>query len=173
MGLVRSRGRGDAGDSRYSRSRRCRLGLSDAGSVSNADCNARLTVCLSCSAIARDMSSLAAFVTDLAGRVEGAPIWSGTIARDMPLRLSALLTTFKMGTGYVRACHKRNISWPGLDNREHSGLARRICSTWLGVDHLGHQRSLREIHHHNLPEGLEHHGQHPVVSQRSDKSATR
>ena len=135
----------------YGRSRRCTLGLSNASSVNDAAVNTRLTKCLRGGAIAGDMSSLAAFVTDLASRVERTSIGSCTITGDMPLHMSTSQARLLRGSGYVRACHKRNTSWPALGNRERNGWAHRICSTLLGVDHQRHQQILHGNHHQTRP----------------------
>lgn len=80
VSLVRSSGQSHAVDSGQGPSRRCSLSLSNSSRVHDAAINANLAVCLSSGAVTRYMSSLAAFVTDLAGRVERTSIGSGAIA---------------------------------------------------------------------------------------------
>lgn len=79
-GLIRSSGQSHAVGSDQVPSRRCSLKLGNSSRVHNAAVKTRLAVCLGSGAVTRYVSSLAALVTDLAGRVERTSIGSGTIA---------------------------------------------------------------------------------------------
>lgn len=113
--------------------------------------------------LARYVPRLTTFVADFADCIQGAPVRSGTIARNVTLVISVTLTSFLCNELHVQAFRMHSISWLGLDSRERSDLVHHICSRWLGEEPP--QRNLHGSHLQNLREAQRPRDQYPWVDQ--------